>query len=166
MYAFKTFCLVAATSVFPSVISALDEVAHPWISPSDADARSPCPGLNALANHGILPRDGKAIDLDILVAAVSTGFNLSSAATLVVGNVALKASTTGNASTFDLDDLDVHDPQVIEHDGSMTRNDSYWGDAHTFNNQTWARTLQSNIYSKMSDCPLRSAGSHPLPRSA
>jgi hypothetical protein len=27
----------------------------------EGDSRSPCPALNAMANHGILPRDGKNI---------------------------------------------------------------------------------------------------------
>jgi hypothetical protein len=31
--------------------------------------RSPCPGLNSLANHGFLPRDGKNISLPVLFAA-------------------------------------------------------------------------------------------------
>lgn len=30
-----------------------------WRAPGPGDLRSPCPALNALANHGLLPRDGR-----------------------------------------------------------------------------------------------------------
>lgn len=32
--------------------------AHAYASPGPGDIRGPCPGLNAAANHGYLPRDG------------------------------------------------------------------------------------------------------------
>lgn len=31
---------------------------HRWIAPGPNDIRGPCPGLNALANHGYFPRNG------------------------------------------------------------------------------------------------------------
>lgn len=31
---------------------------HKFIAPGPDDARGPCPGLNAMANHGYLPRNG------------------------------------------------------------------------------------------------------------
>jgi hypothetical protein len=31
--------------------------------------RSPCPGLNSMANHGFLPRDGRNISIPVLVKA-------------------------------------------------------------------------------------------------
>ncbi|KAJ8508470.1 heme-thiolate peroxidase [Pleurotus djamor] len=41
---------------------------HKWVAPSSTDQRGPCPGLNALANHGYLPRNGIASALEITVA--------------------------------------------------------------------------------------------------
>ncbi|KAL8684420.1 MAG: hypothetical protein Q9224_006361 [Gallowayella concinna] len=43
---------------------------HAWKAPNLAagDKRGPCPGLNALANHGYLPHDGIAPMLDIIQA--------------------------------------------------------------------------------------------------
>lgn len=96
-----------------------------------------------MANHGLLPRDGKNISLAMLIQAAYTGFSLAEAATTTVGSVALKASTTGDSTTFNLGDLAQHDPQVIEHDGSMTREDAYTGDALTFSDSAWQRTLTS-----------------------
>lgn len=142
MPSFKSICLFSAAALAP-ISSALDETEFPYQAPTSTDSRSPCPGLNALANHGLLPRDGKNIDLATLIVGAYKGFSLAEGATTLVGGVGLKASTTGNSSTFNLADLDVHDPQIIEHDGSMSRNDSYFGDAHTFNDQAWARTLAS-----------------------
>lgn len=31
---------------------------HEFIAPTSSDQRGPCPGLNALANHGYINRDG------------------------------------------------------------------------------------------------------------
>ena len=31
---------------------------HAWAPPGPNDIRGPCPGLNALANHGYFPRNG------------------------------------------------------------------------------------------------------------
>ncbi|TQN70333.1 putative sterigmatocystin biosynthesis peroxidase stcC, partial [Colletotrichum shisoi] len=83
--------------------------ANDWSAPTADDRRSPCPMVNSLANHGYLPRTGL--------------------------NKALLTSTTGNNATFNLDDLNTHG--VIEHDGSLSRNDIYFGDNHSFNQTIW-----------------------------
>lgn len=31
---------------------------HKWVAPGPKDIRGPCPGLNALANHGYFPHSG------------------------------------------------------------------------------------------------------------
>lgn len=46
--------LTALTLASPSKELALDTGAHMYIAPGPADVRSPCPALNALANHGYL----------------------------------------------------------------------------------------------------------------
>lgn len=138
MYSVKAFFVWSIVAV---LASALDENTHPHQEPGSTDVRSPCPGLNALANHGLLPRDGKNIDLIALADGLYTGYHLDHAASMYVGGIGIRASSTGNASTFNLDDLAQHSPQVLEHDGSMSRNDSYWGDNLSFNDQAWNRTL-------------------------
>ena len=47
---------------------------HAWVAPNFAagDQRGPCPGLNALANHGYLPHSGVA-DFATITKAVNTG---------------------------------------------------------------------------------------------
>ncbi|OHW92609.1 chloroperoxidase-like protein [Colletotrichum incanum] len=62
---------------------------------------------------------------------------------LAVGIPALTTSTTGNNSTFHLSDVNQHMPQVIEHDGSLTRNDAYFGDSNNFSPAAWGRALHA-----------------------
>lgn len=50
--------------------SSADESNHQYQAPRPNDSRSPCPALNALANHGYLPRDGKNIPPNVLQRAL------------------------------------------------------------------------------------------------
>ncbi|CAJ0543346.1 Ff.00g005320.m01.CDS01 [Fusarium sp. VM40] len=109
--------------------------ANEWQAPASSDRRSPCPMVNAVANHGYLPRNGLNISLDDLIVAFTDAVNLDPAATTLVG---LKALTTGNNVTFNLDDLKKHG--VIEHDGSLSRGDIYFGDNISFNETIWEST--------------------------
>lgn len=45
---------------------------YAWVAPGAGDQRGPCPGLNALANHGYLPHNGVA-DIPTIISAVNTG---------------------------------------------------------------------------------------------
>jgi hypothetical protein len=53
-----------------SVAAFADESQYKYQAPGPNDSRSPCPALNALANHGYLPRDGKDISPDVLQRAL------------------------------------------------------------------------------------------------
>lgn len=64
--------------------------------------------VNTLANHGFLPRNGVNVSMNDLLVGFADAINLSDAATLLVGAKALTTSTTGDNSTFNLDDLDTH----------------------------------------------------------
>ncbi|KAI0915491.1 hypothetical protein AcV5_003697 [Taiwanofungus camphoratus] len=50
---------------------------HPFVPPSADDSRSPCPAMNALANHGYLPHDGRGITHKQYIRALREGYNLS-----------------------------------------------------------------------------------------
>lgn len=126
-------------SAFLALIVASAEAAREWKAPSSTDSRSPCPMMNTLANHGFLPHNGLDISMAILQTALSEAVNLDPAATAIVGALALQTSSTGNASTFHLADLDMHG--VLEHDGSLSRQDIFFGDNHSFNETVWAQTL-------------------------
>ncbi|KAG2135362.1 Chloroperoxidase [Suillus bovinus] len=89
--------------------------AHPFIPATTGDRRSPCPALNALANHGYLPRNGQNIGLWHLIRAVQEVYNLSFilAALLALAGVLL----CGHSFRLDLDALAMHNK--IEHDASL-----------------------------------------------
>ncbi|KAH8647342.1 Chloroperoxidase [Xylariales sp. PMI_506] len=110
---------------------------YEWQPPTATDSRSPCPMLNTLANHGFLRRDGKNISADEIHWAFNASVHwVNDAVFDSLVDEALSASTTGNASTFNLQDSVKHD--VIEHDGSLSRNDLYFGDNLHFNASIWA----------------------------
>lgn len=111
---------------------------HPWKAPRPGDRRSPCPGLNALANHGYLPRDGFNISAEQYFKAVDEGVNFSRDIIADLITSGLSASTTGNNNTFNLDDINKHN--LIEHDSSLSRNDIFFGDNHSFNPTIWNST--------------------------
>lgn len=140
MHSVKSIIPVAVVALLQLGTASAQLTDYPYQAPTSSDSRSNCPGLNALANHGLLPRDGKNIDLAALAKGTYLGFSLAEDAARLVGTVGLQASTTGNAASFNLADLNQHDPQVIEHDGSMTREDAYTGDAVTFSDAAYART--------------------------
>ncbi|RLN38053.1 hypothetical protein BBJ28_00001100 [Nothophytophthora sp. Chile5] len=79
--------------------------------------RAPCPGLNALANHGHIPRDGKNITHEGLGEALIAVYNLDSNLTQTLLNQV--------PSTFSLDYISRHN--VIEHDASLVHSDEYFG---------------------------------------
>ncbi|KAK0707295.1 Chloroperoxidase [Lasiosphaeris hirsuta] len=116
---------------------------HEWHPPVRGDSRSPCVGLNNLANHGYLPRSGKNIDLEAVRRAVAGAYNYERTAfdSAFQQAVDFKLTTTGNASTFHLADLALHD--AIEFDGSLSRNDFASGDDLHFDPAVWHGVAKS-----------------------
>lgn len=121
------------------------------------DLRSPCPVMNALANHGLIPRNGrsvKAAELDdalrelgiawLLRAPLVKGTFLEHNETPPVDVTATLASplaairqlglrdanqTEDGVPVINLDQLSRHG--ALEHDGSMTRRDYAQGDNYS-----------------------------------
>jgi hypothetical protein len=79
-------------------------------------ARSPCPLLNSLANHNILPHNGRNITLPMVEIAFKKYINMGSDVAVATASGALALSST--PGSFDLDDVNAHN--VIEHDGSLS----------------------------------------------
>jgi len=131
---------------------------HRFIPPdfSKGDQRGPCPGLNSLANHGYISRDGvtslaevvpainhvfgMGADLAIVLATIGvvfTGNPLSLNPGLSIGGTATTGSSTDNILGNLLGLLGkprglVGSHNIIEADSSNTRNDfSVTGDAST-----------------------------------
>ncbi|KAF9521954.1 heme-thiolate peroxidase [Crepidotus variabilis] len=125
----------------------VNDKAHPWKPLRPGDIRGPCPGLNTLASHGYLPRNGIATPSQI-ITAVQEGFNMERslaifvtyAAHLVDGNVITNELSIGGKSPLTGPDppapaivggLNTH--AVFEGDSSMTRADAFFGNNHDFN---------------------------------
>lgn len=82
--------------------------------------RGPCPGLNTLANHGLLPHSGQNITLDDLRSGMLQGVNQDDSISVGLFNVLVELGLTSDNttnSTFSLLDLGRHD--VLEHDASL-----------------------------------------------
>ncbi|KAH7340478.1 Cloroperoxidase [Rhizoctonia solani] len=97
---------------------------HEFQAPTPEDSRSPCPALNAAANHNYLPHSGKNLGFFELCKAVHELYGLSYplAAVLSLGGILL----CGSKGKLDLAQLAKHNR--IEHDGSLAHEDLADGD--------------------------------------
>ncbi|KAH9900008.1 Cloroperoxidase [Cubamyces lactineus] len=99
---------------------------HPYCPANPGDSRSPCPALNALANHGYLPHDGRNLTASQLAHAIQEVYGLSPvfATFLAYGGVA----RCGTHGKLDLHELAAHN--VVEHDGSLVHADAGKGEKY------------------------------------
>jgi hypothetical protein len=100
-----------------------------WRKPEPGDHRSPCPALNALANGGHLPHDGK-VTVAELVTAIETALGVSPLVGAKLANFAMNKlgrPGPGGEKVLLLSDLALHG--FIEHDASLTRRDAHKGNA-------------------------------------
>ncbi|KZP28459.1 Cloroperoxidase [Athelia psychrophila] len=89
-----------------------------YVPSKEGDSRCSCPMLNAMANHGILPHDGKNIKFTEMTKTVRTTTNFASTFCLYVPKFAAEfLKKNYYKDTFDLAELDLHN--AIEHDGSL-----------------------------------------------
>jgi hypothetical protein len=79
--------------------------------------RAPCPAINTLANHGVIPRNGINVTKAELRDAVKVQFNLDPALA--------DAIVSALPDVFDLNLLGTHG--FIEHDTSLVHADAYFG---------------------------------------
>ncbi|KAI0530212.1 Cloroperoxidase [Xylaria digitata] len=127
-----------------AALSSLPVLAAPrdrgeWRAPGEGDVRAPCPMLNTLANHGYLPRNGKGISKAIAVEALSTAINWDVSVVSPLYDFAQPTNPDPNATTIDLNHLTTHN--ILEHDGSLSRQDTFFGPADVFHADTWKETL-------------------------
>ncbi|KAJ7312924.1 Chloroperoxidase [Mycena albidolilacea] len=128
-----TVCITDAASVHT------DD--HRWIAPSATDERSPCPGLNILANHGYLPRNGKDISIPMIIDAAKEGFNLAPDTVVLAAKLGLLSNSTAT-TTLNLEALKLHG--LIESDASLSRGDFALGDNLHFNETIFSTLANAN----------------------
>ncbi|KAJ3090203.1 hypothetical protein HK100_007523 [Physocladia obscura] len=109
-----------------------------WAAAGPTDARSPCPALNTLANHGLLPRDGRGLTYEMLLDVCATALNCDMHILNLPGlfharndplykrGVMSDDEIASGRNIISLDDLNL--PNKIEHDASLTRHDRFLGD--------------------------------------
>ncbi|THU87946.1 Cloroperoxidase, partial [Dendrothele bispora CBS 962.96] len=125
----------------------IDWDAHQWMAPGPNDLRGPCPGLNTLANHEFLPRDGRGLNVSVILDAslsdtntVNRGIQYTTRSPYSSGLL-----TSHDPSTFTLNDIKLYILNTIEHDASLSREDLALGDNVHFNETTFSTLANSNL---------------------
>ncbi|KAL0567956.1 hypothetical protein V5O48_014036 [Marasmius crinis-equi] len=113
---------------------------HQFQAPVGGDARGPCPGMNTLANHGFLPRNGSNITIPMAFKAIREGFNMNRDLLVTAAKAGLMASDLDDQ--FSLFDIGLHGS--IEHDASVSRVDINLGDHLSFNESIFTTLANSN----------------------
>lgn len=103
--------------------------------------RSPCPAINSLANHNILPHNGKGISKAMAVEALQRAYHIDPKLGSLFAAGAVGANPDHNAQTFDLDHVDKHG--YIEHDVSLSRGDAAFGDNSSFSKEQFDEFFQA-----------------------
>ncbi|KAJ3171392.1 hypothetical protein HDU87_008350 [Geranomyces variabilis] len=135
-----------------------------WIAPTADAVRSPCPMLNALANHGVIARDGKNIKPSEYLAAVQTVGLAADVGSLFAYGGAVLFDHESNANgdlVYSLADARKHG--AVEHDASLTRNDF---DLANGDNFSFNRTLYDQMVSFQNSNGAMDAWSYALIRVA
>jgi hypothetical protein len=101
--------------------------------------RSPCPCINALANHGILPHNGKGITKEMAIKAMVSSINFNHTLGSIFAMAGVAANPDHSAHTFDLDHVDKHN--WIEHDVSLSRKDTAFGSNSKFDKEQFDKFL-------------------------
>ena len=121
------FTTAVATSLLATVTLGFTvEAGNQYQAPKPTDIRSPCPGLNTLANYGYLPRDGSVFERQTLLDAAKKVYNFQPEAIDSVLQGALDLGLGNKAAqTIGLQDL-TNSHNKIEHDGSLSRSDRFF----------------------------------------
>lgn len=130
---------------------------NPFRSPGASDLRGQCPGLNAAANHGFLPRNGKATiqqTVDGLVKAYNMdaglAIGLAAIAIIISGDIPSGTWSIGGGFPSTLPLL-LSNPKGIvgthnkyENDASIVRGDAYLnnGDVGVVQWHSWNNLMQ------------------------
>ncbi|TEA18400.1 Aromatic peroxygenase [Colletotrichum sidae] len=116
-------------------------------APRSGDSRGPCPGLNLLANHGYLPRNGH-VTLGQVIEATARGFNMGADLSTILGVFAVLANGDIATESFYLGagpggvgGLNRH--STVEVDISVNREDFYngCGDNHHLSSRMFKQNV-------------------------
>ncbi|KAF4587179.1 hypothetical protein GQ602_003872 [Ophiocordyceps camponoti-floridani] len=112
-----------------------------FVPRGEGDSRSSCPGLNALANHGFIPHNGKDLTMTTLIVGCYEGLGISPETSALITADGMSEAGIPFDTVFNLER--VHSQQWgIEHDVSFGRNDSGHGDLTLLDKASWDLTLK------------------------
>ncbi|KAL8283510.1 hypothetical protein RQP46_005613 [Phenoliferia psychrophenolica] len=117
--------LLASVDAFPGLNTG--GVYGNWAPAGPTDSRSPCPGLNSLANHGFFPHNGRGISYIDFIITCAVYLGVGPTVTATVAPFGIIAGPLGDL-TLDLNSLNEHN--YIEHDCSTWHNDQQLGNNH------------------------------------
>ncbi|EST07231.1 Chloroperoxidase [Kalmanozyma brasiliensis GHG001] len=110
-----------------------EDSSHAYQPPAQGARRGPCPGLNTIANHGYLPRNGIVNPIQLVVGTFE-GLNLSPDLAGILAAISfigmgdlLQMQLSIGAKSGLGDGLNHHG--ILEGDGSVTRLDHYFGNS-------------------------------------
>ncbi|KAI0770831.1 Chloroperoxidase [Irpex lacteus] len=114
---------MSTTTTVQTTIAILNDE-HAYQHSTKKESRCPCPALNAMSNHGYLPRDGRDIGMFQMVYALREVYNLSLplAFFLTIVGFVLCAPWWPFQWTMNLHDLSRHNH--IEHNCSLCHADA------------------------------------------
>ncbi|KAF7304532.1 HEME-HALOPEROXIDASE domain-containing protein [Mycena chlorophos] len=141
----KSFTSLTLLSLVSVAVAWSEPAGHEYQKPGPNDQRSPCPGLNSLANHGYLPRNGQNITVPQILNAALEGFNYDWAVLLLAAkNGLLTRTDKGSETNMSLEPLVLHN--LIERDASLSRDDyrNGTGDNLHFNETIYSFMANSN----------------------
>ncbi|KAJ7935272.1 Peroxidase, family 2-domain-containing protein [Mycena leptocephala] len=135
------FSFLLLVSVFATKSAACPgKSKYGFIPPKPTDLRGPCPALNALSNHGYLPRNGQNLTIRNVLQASLDVYNIDPA--VLTGVAKLGLLTSNEPESFTLDDIKLHG--TIEFDASLSRGDFALGDNTHFNETIFSTLANSN----------------------
>ncbi|KIS72423.1 uncharacterized protein UMAG_00822 [Mycosarcoma maydis] len=126
---------------------------HPWQAPPRGAKRGPCPGLNTIANHGYIPRNGIVNPIQLMVGTFQA-LNLSpdlSAILVAISFVGLGDLLQMKLSIGDRYGLGsgLSHHGILEGDASVTRDDNYFGNSWDADPKRVAQFIsETNTYGK------------------
>lgn len=125
-----------------------NDPAHQFQAPGPTDVRGICPTLNALANHGYISRDGITSFAEA-ANAVQTGYGFTYSLSVFLSALGLMAGGDLVTGKYTIGGMDARVPNTIgpaggldkhgvfEIDGSITRQDTNFGNNANFLLQRW-----------------------------
>ncbi|KAJ7581740.1 Chloroperoxidase [Mycena floridula] len=130
---------------------------HDFCPPQTGDQRSVCPALNAMANHGYIPRDGKGITVFGLIRGLRECYNLSIPLAAVLSWGGFFLLKRWSFRSVDLTFFDKHrvGKLGVEHNASLVHRDTPEGEEYAPIGivEPWVKQLLGDIQPEVATIP-------------